>query len=142
MLQPVTPSPTAAPSTKPTMAAPTPCSGKYVTVNILTDDYPEETSFTLVNLCTGEIEESVSKGNYTSMNTNFTEEYCLSDGMYIFTVYDSYGDGEILLIRDLDNDCALFTLFCLHSRTLTICLTLDHPRALLRTRQRAVVNHF
>ncbi len=70
------------------------CSNNEIQIDVLlsTDNYPWETSFVL-NDNQGVVwanEDDV----FTSLYTDYLFQYCLpSDGCYIFTVYDSYGDG-------------------------------------------------
>merc|ERR1711966_186376 len=56
-------------------SAPTPCSQSAVTVGIVTDNYPGETSWTLENTCNGD--QVGSGGSYTSSNTEYKEEFCV-----------------------------------------------------------------
>lgn len=65
------------------------CSDTEVTFTLVTDNYPAETSWTLEK---GGI-EIASGGGYSNANTTFTEELCLTDGTYDFTINDTYGDG-------------------------------------------------
>ena len=67
------------------------CSGTEGSVTIVTDYYPGETRWTLVNDATGST--VASGGPYSSRNTTYTEDICLEDGCYTFTITDSYGDG-------------------------------------------------
>ena len=78
------------PTNRPT-PAPTHCTGKTLTVELKTDSYPRETSWTLTNTCTGT--PVASKGDYASKNTLFTETMCDSagDAEYRFTINDTYG---------------------------------------------------
>lgn len=58
--------------------------GQTVRLEMAFDDYPQETFFTLAD---------VSRGSFSSGLTNYSEDFCLSDGNYTFTIGDSYGDG-------------------------------------------------
>jgi len=79
------------PTPSPTNA-PTPCIGGNVVVEILTDNYPAETSWTLVNTCTDV--EVATGGPYTSQVTEYIADECVpSIGEFKFTITDSYGDG-------------------------------------------------
>ena len=84
--------PTKSPSLSPT-SSPTPCSGKYVKVNILTDNYPEETFWELKNTCTDEIVKSVSAGRYDAKAQVYEDEFCVPEGSYEYTIHDTFGDG-------------------------------------------------
>ena len=65
-----------------------------VTVNIKTDNYPGETSWTL-KASSGEEVMSGDTDEYGNANTEYTKSACLScDGdTHEFTINDSYGDG-------------------------------------------------
>jgi hypothetical protein len=65
--------------------------GDLVVVDILTDCYPEETSWQLVDDETSEV--IYSAGPLDGDNTHKITEMCLSDGCYTFTIFDSWGDG-------------------------------------------------
>ena len=70
-----------------------PCEN-IVTVEILTDDYPTETTWDLVYVATGEVVGS--GGPYSDPQTMYTAEACIDGdptGCYLFTIYDSFGDG-------------------------------------------------
>lgn len=86
-----TPPPTPAPTPAPPTPAPTPCTGLALTVNVLTDNYPSETTWTLKNTCTGQ--EEASGGPYSSAGTLYTADFCVPDGAYDFEINDAYGDG-------------------------------------------------
>ena len=82
-----TPLPTSQPTPQPTTAAPTSTaciSGKELVVDITKDDYPDETSWTLEDMCTG---QTVDAGDVRG------KSMCIPDAQYKFTLKDSYGDG-------------------------------------------------
>lgn len=64
--------------------------GGALTLELLTDDFPNETTWQLAN-------ESglvlFSGGPYDQAQFLFTEEFCLAEGCYVFTIFDSFGDG-------------------------------------------------
>ncbi len=65
--------------------------GSIVTLDILTDGYPEETTWEIIDQTNG---FSISSGGpYTAAQTSYTEYICLSIGCYELIFYDSYGDG-------------------------------------------------
>ncbi len=65
--------------------------GIGVTLNINTDDYPDETTWDLTDE-NGTI--LFSGGPYTGTGTLYSENWCLSSTeCYNFTIYDAYGDG-------------------------------------------------
>ena len=116
-------SPTASPSTSPptispTSAAPTlpptaiasclAAPGKTtMNVAILTDSYPRETSWTLVNECTS---ETVATGSgYTQSATTYSSDVCVdANAQYTFTINDCYGDGELFNFSSVGN----WLVFC------------------------------
>lgn len=61
-----------------------------VTLELKTDDFPEETSWDLYD-SNGNLLES--GGSYTQSQTIITHEFCLSDSCFTFVIRDSYGDG-------------------------------------------------
>merc|ERR1712176_1562068 len=66
--------------------------GVTVQVNLKTDMYPAETTWSLTQTCLGT--ESIASGSgYTSANTEFSTSYCVQDGKFEFTMNDAYGDG-------------------------------------------------
>lgn len=67
--------------------------GAAITIAILTDNWPAETTWELLDLDGNEI---ASGGPYDQQTTLFTQEVCVNpDACYIFTLFDSYGDGII-----------------------------------------------
>jgi len=87
---PVPPSPPPTPG--PTA---TPCPEAEVTVDILTDAYPKETSWILLNTCSGDVvQESVAADTqYQAQNTQYSDRYCVPSAVYRFSIFDAYGDG-------------------------------------------------
>ncbi|HOM36730.1 MAG: C25 family cysteine peptidase [Bacteroidales bacterium] len=67
-------------------------SGQLVKIDILTDYYPNETSWKLFDANQNIV---FSDGPYPSTPRNelYSYELCLNFGCYTFAVYDSYGDG-------------------------------------------------
>ena len=65
--------------------------GTRVTVSIITDDYPSETSWDLVFPAVGL--PIGFGGPYTLAKHRYDTDLSLPDGTYILNVYDSYGDG-------------------------------------------------
>lgn len=72
--------------------APCPCNGSGVTLTIVLDNYPEETSWIIRNSGGSTV---ASGGTYGSQPDGSTvvEVACLSEGCYDFIISDSYGDG-------------------------------------------------
>ena len=63
--------------------------GAEMTVNILTDNYGDETSWEI----TDDQNNVVATGQGYDDATQYTIPNCLADGCYTFTIYDSAGDG-------------------------------------------------
>lgn len=68
------------------------CTDNEVTISITFDNYPEETSWTLVS---DSGQTVASGGTYASQpdGSKLTEVLCLPDDCYTFTINDSFGDG-------------------------------------------------
>ncbi|MBX2876415.1 MAG: S8 family peptidase [Saprospiraceae bacterium] len=68
------------------------CYGQTLHLNIQFDHYPEETSW---SIRTPEGVTVASAGPFTEAVglSSYTEEITLSEGQYVFTIHDSYGDG-------------------------------------------------
>ena len=65
-------------------------SGGDVTMTVLTDNYPGETTWTVTDAGG---ETVWSGGPYATSGTSYSETACLPYGCYTLTVNDSYGDG-------------------------------------------------
>lgn len=66
--------------------------GKVLKLTIRTDVNPQETTWKITNLGTGEV--VLEGGPYDSPNHNYTETLeIMSDGCYDFTIYDAAGNG-------------------------------------------------
>ena len=63
------------------------------TIEILTDDWPTETSWDLVHVDADTVVGSIIAGDLTSTGTLYTWDFELASGGYMFTIYDTYGDG-------------------------------------------------
>jgi hypothetical protein len=63
-----------------------------VTLNILTDFYPSETTWEITD---GNNEVVYSGGPYLEAETLFQHPLCLPDDCFTLTIYDSFGDGMI-----------------------------------------------
>jgi len=69
------------------------CPGERVLdILVVTDRYPSETSWTLQNKCTGDLQE-VGRGFIESETEYGTGQICVPKGDYEFTINDAYGDG-------------------------------------------------
>lgn len=65
------------------------CRAHNLTLNLTTDQYASETSWEIKN----SLSQVIYAGNNYSDSTSYSQEICLSDGEYQFTIHDSYGDG-------------------------------------------------
>lgn len=68
------------------------CSNVRTEINILTDQSPQETNWILSKITTTD-DITILEGNPQEKGSYYTDEICLEDGEYNFTIYDSYGDG-------------------------------------------------
>ncbi|HKK66797.1 MAG TPA: C25 family cysteine peptidase, partial [Bacteroidales bacterium] len=64
--------------------------GQAVEHDLLTDNYPEEITWELVEDDTGDV--LYSNGSLSG-ESHHISEWCLGNGCYTYTIYDSYGDG-------------------------------------------------
>ncbi|MFC0603351.1 immunoglobulin-like domain-containing protein [Winogradskyella pulchriflava] len=71
---------------------PTGCTDNEVTITITFDNYPEETSWSLVTDSGQTVASGGTYGNQPDGST-YTETLCLPDDCYTFTINDTYGDG-------------------------------------------------
>jgi hypothetical protein len=56
--------------------------------------FPGETSWTLTSVCSGQLEASIDKlTKYASKKKFYSDNYCIPDTQYVFTIFDDYGDG-------------------------------------------------
>ena len=63
------------------------------TVEILTDNYPGETSWDLVHVNGDSVVASIFAGELVDMATLYTWDLNIPAGSHVFTIYDEYGDG-------------------------------------------------
>lgn len=68
---------------------PCPCNGENVTLTIILDNYPGETTWSITS---GSLTYA-SGGPYSGAGSTVVEVICLDDGCYDFNIFDSYGDG-------------------------------------------------
>ena len=70
------------------------CSDKRIEVDLTTDNYPTETSWTVSDMCSGSSPVVVLEGgDYGDKNTLYSKSTCAVNGQYRFTINDEYGDG-------------------------------------------------
>ncbi|MGO2476847.1 MAG: endonuclease [Pseudoalteromonas sp.] len=77
------------PTSEATSPPPTACTDNGVDFTLTTDNYGEETSWKIIN----NQGVNVASGNGYSANETYSEQACLVDGDYTFSIFDSYGDG-------------------------------------------------
>jgi len=65
------------------------CAFTSASLTLVTDKYGSETSWQLKNSSS----EVLYSGQQYNSNSNYSEDFCLSDGDYSFTIEDGYGDG-------------------------------------------------
>ena len=65
------------------------CNDNEVNLNLVTDNYGSETTWELRD----DNGSLIQSGGPYSNNTSYNFNFCLPDGCYNFTIYDSYGDG-------------------------------------------------
>ncbi|NQU67981.1 MAG: T9SS type A sorting domain-containing protein [Candidatus Marinimicrobia bacterium] len=75
-----------------TWGLPADCGSALAVVTIVTDTYPYETSWDIVD-SNGSQVDGISPGDLTDNNTTYTWENELPADTYILNIYDSYGDG-------------------------------------------------
>ncbi|EJK50166.1 hypothetical protein THAOC_30892 [Thalassiosira oceanica] len=96
-----TASPTFGPSLSPSSSQPPSssvspsCGGSLIMIQIQYDSFPGETSFDLKKIVSEEGQETelASYHSGSAGDKNYDESICLGDGLYHFSLYDSYGDG-------------------------------------------------
>jgi hypothetical protein len=89
-MAPTTLTPTAMPSTKKPTSV---CLGLDFELEILTDDYPNETAWVLTNECGSNYTLSVPPFTYEDPGTVYTVKECLPLGQYKFNITDLESDG-------------------------------------------------
>jgi len=72
-----------------------PCSGKTIKVTVKTDEYPEETTWEVINNCQG-FSVVMSGGPYDTEGETYVEEICAPEGEYTFSIMVSktYSDSN------------------------------------------------
>ena len=63
-----------------------------LTLSIITDNFPEETFWTLTNTCTPDWTRSREEGFYKNSGAQYVDRYCVPDAADNFTIEDGYGD--------------------------------------------------
>ena len=85
-------------------------------MQIVTDDYPEDTSWTLTDTCGGTNEVVLTGGPYSLPNEVYSANYCAYPGIeYQFTVYVSYFSLGDVFVRscvkmNCNSNCTPFIL--------------------------------
>ncbi|GFH47009.1 hypothetical protein CTEN210_03484 [Chaetoceros tenuissimus] len=88
-----TPSPTPLPTISPSLTPTLGCEDGFIPIliEINTDNFPQETSFSLVNTCDASVVRT--ERDFTTRGVKETFRDCVPLGTYSFTIQDSYGDG-------------------------------------------------
>jgi subtilisin family serine protease len=73
-------------------SCPTACNGTEVTLTITLDNYPEETSWVITNDAGATVATGGTYGSFPDGST-ISEDICLADDCYTFTINDAFGDG-------------------------------------------------
>ncbi|NNE29369.1 MAG: hypothetical protein HKN16_07020, partial [Saprospiraceae bacterium] len=72
---------------------PVPCTDNELTLTIVLDNYPEETSWTVTDDGTGGTVASGGTYGGQADGSTVVEDICIPNGCYTFTISDTYGDG-------------------------------------------------
>jgi len=66
-----------------------------LTLDITFDSWPEEIYWVIEDSAANVIAESApgAFGGYAGLTGGISQDFCLSDGTYTFTIYDQFGDG-------------------------------------------------
>ena len=69
--------------------------GRTVDYTLATDCYGDETTWTLRDSATNQLLYTGGpyNSNFSSTSDTFLTQFCIPDGCYKFTIYDSWGDG-------------------------------------------------
>ena len=89
------PSRTPSSNMSPNVGGACPAGERVLDIRVLTDRYPQETSWTLRNKCTDTIQVlEAQNSDFTESATEYgTGQICVPKGEYEFTINDAYGDG-------------------------------------------------
>jgi len=88
----ISPKPTNTPTFPLPTTSPTACAGIPFKLDLLTDNYGGEISWTLTDLSDDDVIHSVPQDTYGDA-TRYEVDKCLDFGCYRFDIYDSYNDG-------------------------------------------------
>ena len=93
----VSPAPTPMPTTLAQFRQSCEEQGKdFITVKILTDSWPQETSWHVD--CAQTSKTQCSKTDYTLAQSEVTTNDCVDAGAHVFTLLDAYGDGKFVAV--------------------------------------------
>jgi len=81
------------PTPAPPTPAPTPCSSPPIKIEVKTDEYPDETSWKLVNNCDETEQLAKHPGFYENEDHLHIDEECVPEAQYTFTIADTWNDG-------------------------------------------------
>ncbi len=103
--------------------------GKHILISILTDSYGGETSWDLKNA----LNQIIASGSGFAANTLYEYNLCLNTECFLFTIYDSFGDGicsgfgnGYYKIEDVDEDLVIGT-GCNFTNTATVNFCVETP---------------
>jgi len=85
----ISPAPTGPAPTPSPSVSPTPCAENSFRLDLLTDSYGAEISYTLKDAA----DATILEGRQLSSNAQYDKRACVSDGCITFTILDSVGDG-------------------------------------------------
>jgi hypothetical protein len=94
---------------------------QLIDFHLLTDCWGGEVSWELTDDL-GNILFSVPGGTYSSQ-TNFVESFCLANGCYTFTIFDSFGDG----LSGIASGCAIDGDYYMEDNLGNIIFSMDVP---------------
>ncbi|EJK49619.1 hypothetical protein THAOC_31484, partial [Thalassiosira oceanica] len=79
----------------PSVSVCSPSCGEFnLVMSIVYDSYPEETSYKLEKIASEDGQQNISASiSGPAGDKNHEESICLDNGLYSFSLYDSYGDG-------------------------------------------------
>merc|ERR1712157_297885 len=90
--QPLTNAPSKQPTNFPSNLPNQPPTNVALKIEILTDNYPGDTSWELNDVCPGG-GQVASGGGYSNSNQLYSDSYPARNSRYEFIIFDSYGDG-------------------------------------------------
>lgn len=101
--------------------------GNSININLITDNYANETSWKLLN----NQDEILDTSGVLTNNTEYTHNYCLDDGCYKLIINDSqgdgiccsYGSGSLIITKELNNQTISTLGTFTYTDTILFCVT-------------------